>query len=72
MAREPVANGVTHIICSQHGELSDRGRQFGLPGDNHQLCRSQFGAIPAFLHRLDMDLARTLGGLHNQLRQSVE
>ena len=37
-----------------------------------ELCRRQFRPIPAFLERLNLDLAGILRGLQNHLRQPVE
>src|SRR5579863_7628670 len=57
--------------CSESG-FGDGGAQFDALGGNGDFGRRKLGAVPAFLDGFDIDLAGTLRGLHDDLREAVE
>src|ERR1017187_3408918 len=53
-------------------QLSYSRPRLNLPARNRKCSRGQFRTVPAFLHCLDMNLARFFGRLDDYLRQPVE
>ena len=57
--------------CSESG-FGDGGAEFDAFGANCDFGRRKLRAVPAFFDGFDIDLAGTLRGLHDDLREAVE